>query len=128
MLEKIIRYFDLMSEVKARRRAQGFSASTKELHWFPQWICLFLGIVIQPYFANFQERGVWDFGRLPSWTLFAVITAFLIFPLVYRKAFDEEKPLPVQLGPIFTAGMGWHSLLATAMKAGTTVVRQQGVI
>jgi hypothetical protein len=42
----------------------------------------------------------------------------LIFPGVYKSAFDPGKPLFVQLCAIFTAGVGWQSLF----KAGATVL------
>ncbi|MCG8653058.1 MAG: hypothetical protein MI861_24680 [Pirellulales bacterium] len=112
-----IRYFDINSRVQpvvAQAVADG--GQQKTLHWFPQWITLVAGIVIQPFFANYRVNGVWAFEGFSGWTLFAVIAGVIIFPSVYRQSFDD-KPLIVSLGPIFTAGLGWEALLGTAIKA-----------
>jgi hypothetical protein len=41
----------------------------------------------------------------------------LIFPAVYRNAFDPQKPLFVQLCAIFASGVGWQGLLDAVTKA-----------
>jgi len=82
-----------------------------------QWFALFAGVTIQPFFQNYQTTHEWVWEGISGWTLFALITSFVIFPAVYKSAFDPGKPVMVQLAPIFTAGLGWHSLLATAIKA-----------
>ncbi len=82
-----------------------------------QYLALVLGIAIQPFFAGYQNTSVWAIEGLWGRLLFSVIAGVIIFPAVYKNAFDPDKPLIVQLGAIFAAGMGWESLLATALTA-----------
>jgi hypothetical protein len=44
-----------------------------------------------------------------------VIAGLAILPSVYKNTIDPEKPLPIQLCVLFVAGMGWESLLSTAI-------------
>jgi len=98
-----------VSEVKGRR-------NKSPSHWVPQYISLILGILIQPFFAAYQQTGNWNFAGFSGRILFALIVGLAIFPAVYKSAFDPDKPLFVQLCAIFAAGMGWESLLKTALK------------
>ncbi len=50
--------------------------------------------------------------------MFAIFVGTVIFPAVYKTAFDPTKPIFVQLCAIFTSGLGWQALLQTAVKAG----------
>jgi hypothetical protein len=124
-LNSVVRYFDINSELKAQIRAQAKSGGEEakpKLPWLWQWIALFLGIWIQPYFELYRNTQHWEwtggFGRV----LFAAITAVMIFPGLYRKLIDEPKPLIILLAPCFIGGMGYQSLLATALKAGAKLV------
>lgn len=84
-----------------------------------QYLVLLAGIVIQPYFAHFQQHKVWDFTAVPGWILFSAIVALVTFPAVYKNSFDPSRPMGIQLIPIFTAGLGWQSLFTTAMNAAS---------
>jgi hypothetical protein len=86
------------------------------LHWLPQYLTLVLGIVVQPFFAAYQQSGQWNFNGITGRVLFAAIVGLVVFPAVYKRAFDPDKPLFVQLCAIFAVGMGWESLLRTALK------------
>jgi hypothetical protein len=106
-------YFDLRPE---RERGQVREATAaRVLTWWPQYVSLVLGVAVQPFFEAYQQTQLWNvhgtWGRL----LFAVIVGLIIFPSVYRGAFDPDKPIFVQLCAIFAAGMGWQSLLHTAL-------------
>jgi hypothetical protein len=85
--------------------------------WFLvlQYLVLVLGIVIQPFFANYQATHNWSFTGFWGWLLFSVIAGLAILPSVYKNTIDPEKPLPIQLCVLFVAGMGWESLLSTAI-------------
>ena len=84
-----------------------------------QWLALFAGVLIQPFFQTYQTTHVWAWNGISGWVLFALITSFVAFPSVYRHAFDTDRPVIVQLAPIFTAGLGWQSLVTTALQAAT---------
>ena len=114
-MNSIIRYFDLAS---TRRPAiPTAQAAAPKLYVLPQYVALVLGIMIEPYFQRYQLIHQWQwyiegiFGRV----LFALIVGLMIFPAVYKNAFDETKPWFVQVCPIFTAGVGWQALLGTVM-------------
>jgi hypothetical protein len=111
-------YFDILSKVKGVQKGPPPPGTAAQLHWVPQWVALILGILIQPFFTQYQMTGEWGFHGFWARLLFSIITAVIIFPGVYKNAFDPTKPLLVQLGPIFTSGMGWESLLGAAFKAG----------
>lgn len=115
-MKTIIKYFDLASDLRSKRR-EVKGAITKTFHWLPQYVALVAGVLIQPFFNAYQQTGQWNFTGFTGRVLFAVIVGLAIFPAVYKRAFDLEKPLFVQLCAIFAAGMGWESLLRTALKA-----------
>lgn len=114
-MERIIRYFDLASEQRAKDPTA--VSRGKALHWFPQYVFLVVGVIIQPFFAAYQQTGQWNFAGLQGRVLFALIVGLIVFPAVYKNSFDPGKPLFVQLCAIFAVGMGWESLLRTALKA-----------
>lgn len=49
--------------------------------------------------------------------MFGVIIGALIFPGVYKNAFDPRKPWFIQLCAIFAAGIGWQSVIQGGAKA-----------
>ncbi len=81
-----------------------------------QYGVLVLGIVVQPFFSRYQEMKSWNVGDPWGWLLFSVIVGVIIFPAVYKRAFDQGNPVFVQLCAIFVTGLGWQSLLTTAVK------------
>lgn len=161
ILNSIVRYFDLYSDLRSTATVNASVPSTVEIPqttlrpltrnviiprelleervqpskeaalpkailtikwWFPvlQYLVLVLGIVIQPFFANYQATHNWNFAGFWGWLLFSVIAGLAILPGVYKNSIDPEKPLLVQLCVLFVAGMGWESLLSTAI---STVAR-----
>ena len=120
MLNNLVRYFDINSELKAKR-AQAVSevASQRTISAWPQWLTLFAGVLIQPFFDGYKQTHHWQWQGFRGWVLFALITAFLTFPAVYKNSFDGDKPLAVLLGPIFAAGIGWQSVIGTVLEAVT---------
>ncbi|HLU83449.1 MAG TPA: hypothetical protein VKZ43_08610 [Trueperaceae bacterium] len=87
---------------------------------WPQWLALTLGVVIQPFLSNYRETGRWPIPDFEpwGWLIFALIVAVILFPAIYRNAFDPTKPIFVQMIPIFTSGLGWEALFGAAVKAG----------
>ena len=61
-------------------------------------------------------QGSWDFTGGWGRILFSCIIGFAVFSQVYKKVITDRLPLIVMLGPIFTAGLGWQSLLGAALK------------
>jgi hypothetical protein len=118
MLNEIIRYFDLQSA--SRGTASGYSAAAMRV--FQQYAALVLGIAVQPFLAEFQVLHHWNINLAEwlNWFLFALITGLLIFPGVYKQAFDANQPKFVQFCAIFASGIGWKSLLTTAGKAAVS--------
>ena len=116
MLNNLVRYFDLLSNVRPKGpEAVGVGVSLPA--WFPQWIALLLGIIVQPSFATYQSTHTWQFHGFAGWLLASVIIAVAIFPAVYKGALDPTKPWLVQIAPIFTAGLGWNTLFSAAATA-----------
>lgn len=111
ILDEIVKYFDLVSHLRGKIESANLPPA------WPQYLALVLGIIIQPYFAHYQQTQVWMvqgiFGRI----IFALIVALAIFPAVYKNTFDPTKPMFVQFCTIFVSGLGWESLLATAIEA-----------
>lgn len=108
------RYFDLTSR---DRQPRARSDAPKHAPWMPQYLALLLGILVQPFFAEFQSTGNWSFAGFGGWVFGSVIIAICIFPSVYRSALDPDRPIFVQFCLIFVAGMGWQSLFQTALDA-----------
>ena len=119
-MNRLIKYFDLYSDTRPTvAEVTSGGEPRQDVHWQLQWLALMLGILIQPSFAHYQTHGEWKFDGFLGWMAFSVIAAVIVFPAVYRNAFDPTKPLFIQVIPIFTAGLGWQSLLTTAAKAAT---------
>lgn len=116
----LIRYFDLASETRPGGARAITGSEGKPAPWLPQYVALVLGILVQPLFEHFRNTSPhqWDFTSMPVWIPFALIVGIVIFPAVYKNAFDPTKPIFVQLCAIFAGGLGWQALLQTAVKAG----------
>lgn len=112
-------YFDIRKDPRIRAQGAGDGQQEKSLPWFPQWVALFLGIVVQPFLSAYLKTGHWEFGTALSWFFAAFLLAFICFPAVYRQSFDVSKPITVQIIPLFTAGLGWNSLFTTAVAFAT---------
>ena len=83
------------------------------------YIALVVGIAASSFFSGYRA-GVteWEF----SWwaALFAVIVGFILLPGIV----DSNQPpgigsILLELSKAFTYGIGWETLLATAIKAVT---------
>src|ERR1700749_2466544 len=104
----IIRYFDLQSNRRALlAQAPGAGGTAPPAPVIPQYIALALGIVVQPYLSYYAQHGEWlivtnVWGRLLFWLIIAAV----VFPGVYKKAFDPGSALFPQLCAIFATGIG----------------------
>jgi hypothetical protein len=118
---KVIEYFDLASQY--RPGGSRAVAETSRLHWFPQYLALLTGIVLQPYFLRYMTESRWDATGFWGWLLASTIIAVMAFPAVYKESFDATKPMLVQLCVIFTAGTGWQTLASSALKASGVTLK-----
>jgi hypothetical protein len=122
MMNEIITYFDLQAKSRGEVKFQGRDAGSLQPHLtvFPQYLALVLGILVQPYFEKYRTTGSWAFSQSAAigWLIFALVAGLVVFPSVYRRAFDAGQPKFVQFCVIFAGGMGWKALLDTAVKVG----------
>lgn len=82
----------------------------------PQYLALAAGVFAEPLLHGYIANKSFDLSWADAWQqiLFGLIVAIVIFPGVYRNAFDPERPLFVQLCAIFASGIGWQSLFQAA--------------
>ena len=116
LMNKIIGYFDLASNLRPKVAQAMAAGESVSVHWFPQYLALLLGIIVQRFLKQYMATGAWNLGGFWGWVAASTFLAIMIFPAVYKKSFDEEKPLFFQLCVIFTAGIGWQSLIGTGLK------------
>jgi hypothetical protein len=122
VINTVIRYFDLQSNSRATK-PKGFAGGDSTFPVIPQYGALVLGIAVQPFLTQFQNAKDWGYpSDWLQWLPFALIAGLVVFPGVYKNALDPAKPLFVQLCTIFAAGMGWQSLLRTAVEGGKNVL------
>lgn len=117
-------YFDLAHNPRVVMTIKPAEANRQTAHApvIPQYVALLLGIAVQPIFDSYRHTGEFNLTGLTSWAIISMIIALMIFPSVYKAAFDPTRPLFVQLCTIFTAGIGWQSLLQTAQAASSPPV------
>jgi hypothetical protein len=118
-ISSMFQYFDLASSIGSwpTEHYRGSQDRGNALHWFPQYAALIAGIVGQPYLLRYMSGGVWDLKGFVGWLVASVFIAVMAFPAVYKNSLDPEKPLFVQLCVIFATGMGWQTLVGSALKA-----------
>jgi hypothetical protein len=111
LLDSIAQYFNLNSGVG---RAKAIGAAPKYV--FPQYLVLVLGVVVQPFLEYYMKNNAWpvDLSPLYGRAVFGIFIGIAIFPGVYKNSWDPSSPMIVQLCSIFTAGLGWQTLFATA--------------
>jgi hypothetical protein len=118
---KLLKYFDLTSDVGAMLGEEAFRGKERTsatFHWFPQYVALIVGIVVQPYLLRYMSGGVWDLKGFIGWLVASIFIAIMAFPAVYKNSLDPDKPLVVQLCVIFATGMGWQTLVGAALNRG----------
>jgi len=110
-LNSVIRYFDILSKKRPLSARPYSSDGKRKLHWLPQWIALYLGIVTQRFFADYIKTGAWHLAGFWGWAIAGGVIALMAFPAVYKSSIDPEQNLFVQFCVIFAAGMGWQSMV-----------------
>ncbi|TMI72320.1 MAG: hypothetical protein E6H09_10565 [Bacteroidetes bacterium] len=91
----------------------------KNLGYVLQYFFLVLGITAQPFIDKFRETGNWEYSPqyLIGRTTFGILIGLALFPAVYRRSWDQSHPIFIQLCTIFSAGIGWQSLIAAGVDA-----------
>lgn len=80
--------------------------------WQTALIATLLAAMLASRYLQFSNGGVSNGFFTTAFLLRDVIAALTAFPLVYSKVqLRADQPLLVQLGLIFTAGMGWQHLV-----------------
>jgi hypothetical protein len=109
MLNRLIRYFDLQSGHR-HIGAQGTSGGSRHLPVFPQYLVVSAGVFVEPLLRKYVEAGAWQFewSGLVGRAVFGLVIGIILLPAVYKRTFDPQRPLPVQLATLFTLGIGWQ--------------------
>jgi len=106
----------ILSYFRLRRGVSSDAEGGGRLLDAAQYLALLAGIFVQPFLAKYRETGTWNLTGWGGWLIFAAIVGVIVFPSVYRNAFDPTKPIYVQLCAIFAAGLGWQTLFQAAVK------------
>jgi hypothetical protein len=102
MVKNILEYFRLYS-------------TNTEIFWnFAQFLCLFLGIVSNPFVTAYQNNQTNSYkGKIIPLLVFSLIVAITIFPAVFKQIADNAEPQFIQLCVTFASGLGYQSLFMT---------------
>lgn len=93
------------------------SAQQMSLKWqLVTYLILMLSIVASRFLDLYRAGVPGAFVLDLQYLAFVSIASLLAFPVVYDKArFNRDQPALLQICLIFTAGMGWEKILATAV-------------
>ena len=81
------------------------------------YVTLALSIVASRYLDLYRAGTANEFALDWAYLLSVAIVSLLAFPVAYDKAqLSRDRPMFLQLALIFTAGMGWEKIVATAMQ------------
>ena len=112
-MSALLSYFDLTAGLAARRIAGTRIPERPPI--LPQYLALAAGVSAEPFIHQFIRDRSFDIaGAISVQLLLGLIVAILVFPIVYRSAFDPERPILAQLATIFMSGLGWQSLFDAA--------------
>ena len=124
----IKRYFDLSQPATFRdpiRKSSAPQADSRPpdasqrltLKWqIVTYVVLVLSIMASRFLDLFRAGVASTFRVDLPYLIFIAIASLLVFPVVYDKAcFNRDKPILLQIGLIFSAGMGWEKIVSTAV-------------
>jgi hypothetical protein len=116
-LNSVIGYLDPYSKLRTTRPEAFAKKKGAPPNPLLQYLAMVAGIAAQPFLAAYRQNGTWDLNGLGSRLVFALIVGVVIFPQLYKNAFDPTKPWFVQLCADFGLGLGWESAFGAAVKA-----------
>lgn len=120
MMNAIASYFDLTAGLAERRAKAPIKLERPPVA--PQYLALAAGVTAEPFVSRFIAHQPVGLAVILPQIVFGLIIATLLFPGVYRNAFDPERPIFVQLCAIFAAGIGWQSLFHAATGPATNAL------
>ena len=112
MMNAIASYFDLTAGLAERRAMAPIKLERPPVS--PQYVALATGVAAEPFVTRFIAHQPLGLAAILPQIAFGLMIATILFPGVYRNAFDPERPILVQLCAIFAAGIGWQSLFHAA--------------
>lgn len=116
-MNNLIRYFDLVSNYRRVGHIATSESQETKLTVLPQYAALLVGIIVQPFLQEYINTKEWKIESLGGWAIASIFISLMAFPAVYKNSIDATKPLFVQLCVIFTAGMGWQTIVNLAQSA-----------
>ncbi|HEY5713273.1 MAG TPA: hypothetical protein VIT38_15365 [Allosphingosinicella sp.] len=117
MMDAIASYFDLTAGLAERRAMAPIKLERPPVA--PQYLAVAAGVAAEPILSRFIAHQPLGLAAILPQVVFGVIVAIIVFPGVYRNAFDPERPIFVQICAIFACGVGWQSLLHAATASAT---------
>ena len=109
----LITYFDLTAGLAARRVAGPTIPERPPI--LPQYLALATGVMAAPFVHQLIRPRQLDLeAAIGTDLVFGSILAIVLFPILYRNAFDPERPILAQLCAIFALGIGWQSMFQAA--------------
>jgi len=116
MLNTVINYFDLQEHYRPGAVAHVAGAKLLVL---PQYLFLVLGIIVQPYLANYQTNGTFDFdlAKFWPWVVFSAFIGLMLFPSAYKKLKKSSHINFLDLCAIFSSGVTWQTLFSSGQRA-----------
>jgi hypothetical protein len=114
-MKAIITYIDL----KRTNRA-AFENDSGEPPPDPIWYYLPLaaGVEAGPFIHDYICGRLFNLGWSDAGLrmILGLLFAFMLFPTIYRNAFDPERSFVVQALVVFTLGLGWQSLFLSILR------------
>ena len=125
LLDTAERYFNLFarrrSPFEAKEVPESVNAPLTMQRQIAIWVGLMVGVLMQPIFpilATISDEALWA-ALWSGRTLVAALIALIIFPSVYKNAFNPTEPLLAQIGTVLMAGIGWRSVVDGAASVAT---------
>lgn len=106
------------SAAPARPAPPAFSAASRlTLAWqVAIYMFLILSIISSRFLDLYRAGVLGQFSVDGPYLVFTAIASLMAFPIVYDRAqLNQGRPILVQIGLVFAAGMGWEKLIATAI-------------
>lgn len=114
----ILSYFDLKRSPGTARENESAVAPPDPV-W--QYVPLAAGVAAGPFVHEYIAGHHLNLQWTDAWQqmILGLLLAFVLFPAVYRNAFDPDRSFFMQLFAVFTVGIGWQALFHAALHGAT---------